>query len=93
MPSFCARGHWGSIANFRIMRRKLGLAPPALADFHLMIEADDLAQLEQAFSSVAVRQDPIEELHHAVTSQARNLSFALYRDFPDAVRESGGERF
>jgi hypothetical protein len=83
----------GSIADFRIMRRKLGLAPQALAEFHVMIETDDLAQLDRAFSSVAVRQDPIEEFHHAVVSHVQNLSFALYRDFPDAVREQGGERF
>ena len=83
----------GNIAGFRIMRRKLGLAPPTLAEFHLMIEVDGLAQLDQAFSSVAMRRDPVEEFHHAVNSQVQNLSFALYRDFPDSVRESGGERF
>ena len=35
----------------------------------------------------------IEVLHHAVNRSATNLTFALYRDFPDAERARGGERF
>ena len=35
----------GLIAGWRLMRRKLGLAPRALGEFHIMIEVQDLAQL------------------------------------------------
>jgi hypothetical protein len=37
--------------------------------------------------------EPVESLHHAVNSRVKNLFFALYRDFPDAGRVRGQERF
>jgi hypothetical protein len=81
------------IAGWRLTRRKLGLAPPGMGEFHLMIEARDLAQLEQAFEHVASRRDPVEGVHFAVNSLVQNAVFALYRDFPDALRHRGEERF
>ena len=83
----------GMIEGFRITRRKLGLSPAHLADFHLMVELKDLAQLQDAFGHVAARANPVEGLHHSVNNLVRDLSFALYRDFPDAVRKRGEERF
>ena len=81
------------IAGFRVTRRKLGLGPSHLAEFHLMLEVRDLAQLDKAFGHVASRRDPVESLHHAVNSLVCDVSFALYRDFPDPVRHRGDERF
>lgn len=81
------------IAGWRLMRRKLGLGPDHLAEFHLMIEVEGLAQLDLAFGHVASRAEPVEEVHHGVNSMVTNVRFALYRDFPDAVRQSGEERF
>jgi hypothetical protein len=83
----------GQLVRYRITRCKLGLRPATLPEFHLMLEFDNLAQLDAAFSSVAARTDPVEQVHHAVNSLVKDLSFALYRDFPDAVRNSGQERF
>ena len=83
----------GKIAGWRLMRRKLGLAPDSLREFHLMIELRDLQQLDQAFAEVASRGDPVEGLHFAVNSLVCDAFFALYRDFPDAVRRRGEERF
>jgi hypothetical protein len=83
----------GLIAGWRLTRRKLGLAPPALGEFHLMIEVRDLAQLDAAFQRVAGRREPVEGLHFGVNSLVQNASFALYRDFPDPVRHQGEERF
>ena len=51
------------------------------------------AQLEMAFAHVAARAEPVESFHHAVNSKVRDVVFALYRDFPDAVRVRGEERF
>src|SRR6516165_5896312 len=45
----------GMIESWRITRRKLGLAPPELGEFHVMIEVKDLAQLDRAFDHVAER--------------------------------------
>lgn len=83
----------GLIAGWRLTRRKLGLGPPGLGEFHIMIEVRDLAQLEAAFRRVASRDEPIEGFHFGVNSLVGNAVFALYRDFPDPVRQHGAERF
>ncbi len=83
----------GLIEAWRLTRRKLGLGAPGLGEFHLMIEVRDLAQLEAAFQRVAGRAEPTEGFHFGVNSLARNVVFALYRDFPDLVRKRGEERF
>jgi hypothetical protein len=75
------------------MRRKLGLGPPHLPEFHLMIEVTRLAQLDDAFAQVSSRDGPIEALHHAVNSLVHDVTFALYRDFSDPDLVRGGERF
>jgi len=83
----------GLIEGWRLTRRKLGLAPPDLAEFHIMIEIRDLAQLDAAFTRVATRTEPVEGLHFAVNSMTSDARFALYRDFPDPVRQFGQEKF
>lgn len=83
----------GKIASWRLMRRKLGLGPKDLGEFHLMIEVDGLAQLDEAFQLVATRSGEIEVHHHGVNSLVRSATFALYRDFPDPQRQTGEERF
>ena len=83
----------GRIAGYRVTRRKLGLGHPNLPEWHITIDFDDMAQMDKAFGAVAARADPIEGLHHAVNSKVEGVFFALYRDFPDAVRATGEERF
>ncbi|MSP01835.1 MAG: hypothetical protein EXR07_12415 [Acetobacteraceae bacterium] len=83
----------GLIEGFRLTRRKLGLAPPALGEFHLMIEVRDLAQLDAAFDLVSGRREPVEGFHFGLNSLVTNATFALYRDFPDPGRHAGEEKF
>ena len=83
----------GLIENWRLMRRKLGLGPQGLGDFHLMIETRNLSQLDLAFDHVASRREPVESWHFGVNSLVANAVFALYRDFPDLVRHKGEEKF
>ena len=83
----------GAIRSHRLTRRKLGLGPKDLGEFHVIVEVDDLAQLDRAFQAAASRAEPIEGAHHAVNHMVRNARFALYRDFPDPVRVTGQERF
>ncbi len=83
----------GLIAGYRITRRQLGLGPKDLPEFHLMVEFEDLAQLDRVFGHVATRAEPVESFHHAVNSLVEDAIFALYRDFPDAVRQRGQEKF
>ncbi|MDP6121005.1 MAG: hypothetical protein QF450_06340 [Rhodospirillales bacterium] len=81
------------IADFRITQRKLGLGLETLGEFHIMIEARDLAQFDQAFQRVAAHTGKIKGLHYAVNSLVDNAKFALYRGFPDPVRQQGAEKF
>jgi len=83
----------GKLVDYRLSRRKLGLGPNTLGEFHVVIETRDLAQLDEAFHRVSARSDPVESLHAAVNQSARDLTFALYRDFPDEHRDRGEERF
>ncbi|HSU04863.1 MAG TPA: DUF6614 family protein [Acetobacteraceae bacterium] len=81
------------ICGWRLTRRKLGLGPSGIGEFHLMIEVTDLAQLDRAFQRVASRKDPTEAFHFGANSLVTNAVFALYRDFPDSFRHRGDERF
>jgi hypothetical protein len=83
----------GLIENWRLTRRKLGLGPAGLGEWHLMIEVRGLAQLDEAFQLAATRAEPAEGLHHAVNSLVTNATFGLARDFPDPLRRQGEERF
>ncbi|MBO6560337.1 MAG: hypothetical protein JJ959_07355 [Nisaea sp.] len=83
----------GLIEDSRITRRKLGLGPADGTEFHMWLETRDLAQLDAAFAHVSSRSEPVESFHHAVNSKVQNVRFTLYRDFPDAQRERGQEKF
>jgi hypothetical protein len=81
------------IESWRLMRRKLGLGPSTIGEFHVVIETRNMAQLDGAFNAVASRREPVEGVHFGVNSLVQNATFALYRDFPDPVRHTGEERF
>ena len=83
----------GLIEGWRLTRRKLGFGPRELGEFHIVMETKDLAQLDAAFSHVASRREPVESVHFDVNRNVENLKIALYRDFPDAVRHEGEEKF
>lgn len=76
----------GRIAAWRLTRRKLGLGPETLGEFHIIIETENLAQLDEAFKAAASRAGDVQRLHAAVYSKVGRASFALTRDFPDANR-------
>jgi hypothetical protein len=81
------------IAGWRLTRRKLGLGPAHLGEFHIEIEVRDLAQLDAAFARAASRAEPTEGFHVGVNALVTDAVFALYRDFPDPVRQRGQEKF
>jgi hypothetical protein len=83
----------GHIAGYRITRRKLGLGPPQLPQWHITIDFENMAQMDEAFDHVASRADPVESFHHAVNAKVQDIFFALYREFPDAGRVAGQEKF
>lgn len=83
----------GLLESHRITRRKLGLGPKDLFEFHIMVEFRTMEQFDKAFGAVATRSEPIESLHFGVNSKVSEAKFALYRDFPDENRKVGEERF
>ena len=83
----------GKIESWRLMRRKLGLGIASLGEFQILIETRDLAQLDQAFTTVSTRTDPVEGAHHGVNSLVTNFQAGLWRDFPDSHRQRGEEKF
>ena len=78
----------GKIVGYRLTRRKLGFGPSGLGEFHIAIDVNDMAQLDEAFSLVSTREPGIEKLHGAVFRAIASVQFALYRDFPDPQRVS-----
>src|SRR3954451_16086049 len=50
----------GAVVRYRITRRKLGLGPPQLPQWHITIDFENLAQMDVAFGQVASRADPVE---------------------------------
>ena len=78
---------------YRITRCKLGFRPPQLREFHITLEFEDMTQMQSAFDVVSSRTDPVESFHHALNSKVQDIFFALYRDFPDANRVRGQEKF
>lgn len=74
------------IAGWRLTRRKFGFGPPELGEFHVTITAETLAQLDEAFMSVAPRSGKVQDLHAAVYDRVSDFRSALYRDFPDPQR-------
>ncbi|GAA0577191.1 DUF6614 family protein [Rhizomicrobium electricum] len=83
----------GLIEGWHLTRRKLGLGPRDLGEFQVVMDTTDLAQLDAAFRHVSSRGEPAESLHFAVNRHAANVTFALYRDFPDPQRREGEEKF
>jgi hypothetical protein len=77
----------GYMAGYRIRRRKFGFGPDALGEFCLTLEFETLALMDEAFMQAARRSGELEGLHREVYSRVTNYKSALYRDFPDAVRE------
>ena len=71
------------IAGFRMMRRKLGLAPDGASEFHIMVETDNLTQLDAAFQHAIGGED--DALHAAVYRAVKSVRFGLYRDWPDSL--------
>jgi len=81
------------IESWRLLRSKLGLTPKELGEFQLLMEVKNMAQLDAAFAVAAKRSGEIEVMHFGVNSKISDIKFALYRDFPDPVRETGEELF
>ncbi len=77
----------GVIESWQLERRKFGFGPPGLGEFHIVVYTRHLQQLDEAFSHVATRSGEVERLHAPVYSMVTDFVSALYREFPDSVRQ------
>ncbi len=73
----------GKLHAWRLTRCKLGLSPDSMPEFHVMIETNGLAQLDEAFHTLAPKEGEDHVRHFAANGLVQNLKFALYRDWPD----------
>lgn len=76
----------GKVQNWRLLRRKLGLAADSCRDFLLEVEVKDLAQLDQAFRALEEKDEEVERLYTNVHALIADTEIGLYRPFPDPNR-------
>ena len=73
--------------SFRITRCKLGFRSiQDLPEWHMMMEFDNMAQLDEAFGRVVPRKGQLEKEHISFNKFVEdNIQHALYRDWPDEL--------
>ena len=80
----------GKMISFRITRCKLGFRSiQDLPEWHIMMEFNNMAQLEEAFARVVPRKGELEKEHVSFNKFVEdNIQHALYRDWPDAINQT-----
>lgn len=73
----------GEIEGFRVSRRKFGFGPDGLGEFHVTIEFQSLAQMDEGFFTAASHHPDVEALHADVYRRVTNYKSGLWRDYPD----------
>lgn len=69
--------------SYRITRCKMGFRSMNIPEWHIMMEFNNMAQLEEAFQRVAPLTGELEIKHQNFNQFADNLEHAYYRDWPD----------
>lgn len=75
----------GRMESYRITRCKMGFRSiQDLPEWHIMMEFENMAQMDQAFQRVAPLEGELESKHRSFNQfVADNIQHALYRDWPD----------
>ncbi|AOZ69611.1 hypothetical protein LPB142_10030 [Rhodobacter xanthinilyticus] len=76
----------GLIGNWRLMRRKLGLAGSSHSDFLLEIEVASMSALDQAFRTVGQLPEGMTRHYDLMHAMIASAEMGLYRPFPDPER-------
>lgn len=71
------------ISDWRLMRRKLGLASKLHTDFILEIELPGLATLDGAFAALGSADDEAMRRYDQMHGMIANAQIGLYRPYPD----------
>lgn len=84
-------GHLQSLAlidDWRLLRRKFGLASGVHCDFILEITVDGLGQLDTTFAALSQTDEEAARLYDQMHQLIGTVSVGLYRPYPDpAYRE------
>lgn len=75
----------GRMVSYRITRCKMGFRSMDIPEWHIMMEFNDMAQLEQAFQRVAPLEGELETKHKSFNQFSDNLQHAYYRDWPGST--------
>lgn len=76
----------GLVSDWRLLRRKFGLASGAHTDFLLEIELPDMAALDHAFSVLAQADDQAARRYDQMHQMIAQVSVGLYRPYPDMAQ-------
>jgi hypothetical protein len=72
----------GKMISFRVTRCKMGFRSMDIPEWHIMMEFNDMAQLEQAFKRVAPLEGELEDKHRSFNQfVGDNIQHAYYRDW------------
>ena len=74
----------GLISDWRLMRRKFGLASGTLSDFLLEIDLPGLAALDTAFATLAHADETASQRYDQIHGMIAHAEVGLYRPYPDA---------
>jgi len=74
------------MVSYRITRCKMGFRSLDIPEWHIMMEFNDMAQMDNAFKRVAKREGELESKHVSFNQfVGEDIHHALYRDWPDEV--------
>lgn len=73
----------GLVGEWRLLRRKFGLAAGAHTDFLLELELPCLAALDTVFSTLAGADDEVTRRYDQMHGMIARVDAGLYRPYPD----------
>ena len=72
----------GKMISFRVTRCKMGFRSLDIPEWHIMMEFNNMAQLEEAFQRVAPLEGELEDKHRSFNQfVGDNIQHAYYRDW------------
>ena len=74
------------VSDWRLMRRKFGLASGRHTDFVLEIEIAGMAALDDAFTALADADADAVQLYERMHNMIESTEIGLYRPYPDPAQ-------
>ena len=74
------------ISDWRLLRRKFGLASSDHTDFIVELDVVDMAALESAFNRLSTVEADEEEMYRKMHAMIAVEKIGFYRSYPDPIR-------